>query len=234
MNKNTLVAMGKKTFGEKDYKSAEKILQNAIEKGAKYPDVYFTLGLTYHSLGEISRAIHFFREALKLNETYVEALLGLSITLNDMGKYRAAREAFEKAIRVVSGEKKLIPDTLVKPRIVSLNRELGRVYASINRYDEAVYHFNKALEIAPDYLDVKMEFTAALREKGDFEEANYHLDEILEEKPGFVPALLGKGLICYIEGNVEEAKAFWEKSLTIEPTNKLANLYLNSIPKGGG
>jgi tetratricopeptide (TPR) repeat protein len=231
MNKNTLVTLGKRSFEEKDYKRAEKILLSAIEKGAKYPDVYYTLGLTCHSLGEINRAIHFFREALILNEGYVEALLGLSITLNDMGKYREAQNAFEKAITALSGEKRLIPDTIVKPRMVNLHRELGRVSISINRYEEAAFHFKKALEIAPDYLDVKLEYAAALREKGDFEEAKQTLYEILEQKPAYVPALLGIGLIHYIEGNPGEAKTFWEKSLTIEPTNKLAHLYLKSIAK---
>ncbi|NIS75934.1 MAG: tetratricopeptide repeat protein [Deltaproteobacteria bacterium] len=231
MKKNTLVTLGKRSFEEKDYKRAEKILLSAIEKGAKYADVYYTLGLTCHSLGEINRAIYFFKEALILNEGYVEALLGLSITLNDMGKYREAKDAFEKAITALSGEKKLIPDTIVKPRIVNLHRELGRVSISINRYEQAVFHFKKALEIAPDYLDVKLEYAAALREKGDFEEAKQTLYEILEEKPAYVPALLGIGLIHYIEGNAGEAKAFWEKSLTIEPTNKLAHLYLKSIAK---
>jgi tetratricopeptide (TPR) repeat protein len=115
--------------------------------------------------------------------------------------------------------------------MVNLHRELGRVSISINRYEQAVFHFKKALEIAPDYLDVKLEYAAALREKGDFEEAKQTLYEILEEKPAYVPALLGIGLIHYIEGNAGEAKAFWEKTLTIEPTNKLAHLYLKSIAK---
>jgi tetratricopeptide (TPR) repeat protein len=231
MNKNTLVTLGKKTFEEKDYKRAEGILLSAIEKGARYPDVYYSLGLTCHSLGKINRAIHFFREALKLNSAYVEALLSLSITLNDTGKYSEAKEAFDKAINVVSGEKTVIPDTIVKPRIVNLHRELGRVFISINRYEEAVLHFKKALEIAPNYHDLRLEYAGALREKGDFAEAKRILEEILQEKPRFVPALLRIGLINYIEGNMEEAKTFWEKSLSIDPTNKLVHLYLKSIPK---
>ncbi|NIO16792.1 MAG: tetratricopeptide repeat protein [Deltaproteobacteria bacterium] len=232
MNKHALVTLGKKTFEEKDYEAAERILINAIDKGAKYPDVYYTLGLTCHSLGEINRAIHYFREALKLNAEYVEALLGLSITLNDTGKYREAKEAFNKAIDAVSGKKTVISDTIVKPRMANLHRELGRVSMSINRYEDAVFYFKKALEIAPEYIDVKLEYAGALREKGDFAEAKEVLEEILKEKPAFVPALLGIGIINYVEGDVAEARAFWEKSLTIEPTNRLAHLYLKSIPKG--
>lgn len=229
MNRHTLVTLGKKAFEEKDYKRSKTFLAEAVDGGAAYPDVLHTLGLTCHFLGEISTAIGYFRKALEINPVYVEALLSLSITLNDLGKYREAREMFENAVRAVSQETKVIPDEIVKPRIVSLLREMGKVSLSINRYEDAVSNFRKALEIAPEYPDLKLELASALREKGDFSEAKKILLEVLEEKPDYIPALQHLGIIAFAEGDAGGARRFWEKARTADPKNKLTLLYLNSL-----
>lgn len=229
MNREALVTLGKKAFEEKDYERSKALLTEAVEGGAAYPDVLYTLGLTCHFLGEISRAIEYFREALEINPEYVEALLSLSITLNDLGKYREAREVFENAVRAVSGERKVIPHEIVKPRIVSLHRELGKVSLSINRYEDAVSHFRKALEIAPEYHDLKLELASALREKGDFTGAKEILLEVLEKKPDYIPALQNMGIIAFAEGDTGGARRFWERARTADPENKLTLLYLNSL-----
>jgi len=119
----------------------------------------------------------------------------------------------------------------VKPRIVGHLRELGRLYASINRYEEAKEHVKKALEIAPDYPDLKEELARILRDAEEFGEAKVCLLNLVEQNPTSVSALLNLGLVCYLEGNFEESRLYWEKAHAVEPLNKLTLMYLNATRK---
>lgn len=228
MKLNSLIALGKKQFEEKDYRGAKETLIAVEKGGGHYPDVLYILALSHHYLGELQDAVGKFEEALALNPLYVEASIGLSITLNDMGKYSHAREAFDKAFESLSRKGRQIPLDIVKPRIVGHLRELGKLYASINRYDEAKEHVKRALEIAPDYPDLKEELARILRDGEEFEEAKVCLMDLVEQNPTSVSALLNLGLICYLEGNIEESRLYWEKAHSLEPMNKLTLMYLNT------
>lgn len=232
MNLRSLITLGKKRFRERDFEKTRNILNRAVNEGGTYPDVYYTLGLTCRYLGDMRGAIDCFNKALERNPEYLEALLGLSITLNDMGHYGEGRKIFNKTIdsRKEKGEPILFD--LVKPRVVNHLRELGKIYASINQTEEAIHYFKKAVEIAPEYPDIKSELASILKEAGGYEEAKQHLKEILEKNPYSVPALLNLGLICYLEGNEDKSRFYWEKAHEAEPTNKLTLTYLNSMNRG--
>ena len=97
-----LIRMGKNAFSEADCLRAERHLLEALEGGAKYPDIHYTLGLIDHQRGNYRRAVERFGQAVSLNPDYTEALLSLSITLNDMGRYDEARDAYDRAAEILS------------------------------------------------------------------------------------------------------------------------------------
>ncbi len=94
---STLITIGKRAFEEKDFPRAEKILREAIEGGADYADIHYILGLIYHQWGKLPQAVECFEKALGLNPEYIEVLLSLSITLNDMGRYDEAKIVYQRA-----------------------------------------------------------------------------------------------------------------------------------------
>ena len=52
-----LIRMGKNAFSEADCLRAERHLLEALESGAKYPDIHYALGLIDHQRGNYRRAV---------------------------------------------------------------------------------------------------------------------------------------------------------------------------------
>ena len=63
--------------------------------GANYPDIHYTLGLIYHQWGKLEEAVREFESSISLNPEYTEALLSLSITLSELGRYAESRAAHQ-------------------------------------------------------------------------------------------------------------------------------------------
>ena len=60
--------------------------------------------------------------------------------------------------------------------------------ASRGQVDEAIAHYQKALEIEPDYAEAHYNLGSVLAGRGQVDEAIAHYQKALEIKPDFVPA----------------------------------------------
>jgi tetratricopeptide (TPR) repeat protein len=142
-----LIRMGKNAFSEADCLRAERHLLEALEGGAKYPDIHYTLGLIDHQRGNYRRAVERFGQAVSLNRDYTEALLSLSITLNDMGRYDEARDAYDRAAEILSRKGGSPGENLFRGRIANLHKELGELYLALGQHDDAIREFRQARSV---------------------------------------------------------------------------------------
>jgi len=226
-----LIRMGKSAYGEMDYLRAERMLREAIAGGAKYPDIYYTLGLIEHQRGNFRQAVELFDQAVAANPDYTEALLSLSITLNDMGRYDEARAAYGKAAEVLSRHGAPPQENLFRGRIANLHKELGELYLALGVHEEAITEYRKAIAVAPWYPDLRVRLVVALREAGRAAEALSEVDEFLARSPGSSQALMQKGILHYLAGDKARARRAWEEALYREPLNKIVQLYLNTLER---
>ena len=60
----------------------------------RFADVHNKVGVIYHNKGIPENAIASFEKALKVNPSYTEAAINLSIVYNELGKYEEARRYF--------------------------------------------------------------------------------------------------------------------------------------------
>jgi tetratricopeptide (TPR) repeat protein len=74
-----------------DYPQAFRLHQRLVEVGERSPAVYYNLGLICQKRGEMRDAIVFYRDALKLDPDYPEALLNLGHGLSYIGAADEAR-----------------------------------------------------------------------------------------------------------------------------------------------
>jgi len=226
-----LIRMGKSAYGEMDFLRAERLLREALAGGAKYPDIYYTLGLIEHQRGNFRQAVEQFGQAVAANPDYTEALLSLSITLNDMGRYDEAREAYGKAAEILSRHGAPPRENLFRGRIANLHKELGELYLALGHYDEAISEYRKAIAVAPWYPDLRVRLVVALRESGRAAEALAEVDSFLAQSPGSAGALTQKGILHYLAGEKARARRAWEEALYREPLNKIVQLYLNTLDR---
>lgn len=228
---STLITIGKRAFEEKDFFRAERVLREAIGGGASYPDLYCILGLIYHQWGKLHQAVDYFEQAVGLNPTYTEALLYLSITLNDMGRYEEAKDVYQRASESVARSGDTTRGGLFRGRIANLHAELGELYFALGQSGDAIQEYRKALQAAPEYPDLRVRMAVALREAGRMEEALEETEKVLAARPDSVPARVQQGILLYLSEKKGAARRAWEDALFREPTNKLVQLYLNMLDR---
>ncbi len=224
-----LIRMGKSAFAKMDYVRAERHLREALAGGAEYPDVHYTLGLIDHHRGNYRQAVEHFGKAVSQNPDYTEALLSISITLNDMGRYDEARAAYDRAAQILSRQGIPPERTMLRGRIANLHKELGELYMVLGQHEEAISEFRKALSVAPGFPDLRVRLVTALREAGQAEEALSEVDGFLLESPGNPAALIQKGVLLYLSGKAGDARRAWEEALYRDPLNKIVQVYLNTL-----
>ncbi len=136
----------------------------------RFADVHNKVGIIYHQKGIFQSAIASFEHALKVNPSYTEAAINLSIVYNELGKYEEAGRIFQMAVKTVSKTRK-IKDPYIEGKLANEHAQLGSQYYSLGRYKEAIGEFKKALKLRPWFADIITQLGTAYRDSGDFENA---------------------------------------------------------------
>jgi tetratricopeptide (TPR) repeat protein len=83
--------------------------------------------------------------------------------------------------------------------------------------DEAIAHFQKALQFNPDDAEARYNLGNALLEKGSLDEAIVHFQKALQINPDYADAHNNLGNALLQKGAVDEAIAHFQKALQINP-----------------
>lgn len=220
-----LVMQGKQCFENKDYSKAERFFRQVTKTNKCYADIHNMLGVIYHVEGKFEQAIGSFREALKINPHYTEALLNLAVLFNDLGRYPEAKKLYGHLQGRAKGQTAEI-EPVLRGRLSNMHADLGDVYRSIGLYSHAAAEYQKALEFNPAYADIRTKLGMALREKGDVTESLAELKRALKDKPRYLTAKIQLGISYYTAGKLKEARKEWDEVLKADPANESAKTYL--------
>ena len=111
---------------------------------------------------------------------------------------------------------------------------LGYTLLQKKRLDEALTHFQKALQIKPRYVEACYNAGNALLQKGKVDEAITYYQKALQIIPGYTKACYNLGNALLQKGKVDEAIAEYQKVLQINPDNAEAhNNQGNALLKKG-
>jgi tetratricopeptide (TPR) repeat protein len=228
-NNEQLLKTARECFDRQEYKKSQVILNDIIESDDNI-DALFLIANIFHINGEIGKAIKAFTKVLNINPEHTDASISLSVLYNDIGQYEEARKVFEKANERVKGKGKgagLTEDKHINKKFAAKHFELADLYLSYNRYDEALFEFNKVAALDPQNLESKIKIAKVYAKKGFVAKAIEELKMLKNEDPNYAPARIALGVIHYGNGNVLEAQSEWEKVLLKDPYNSEANMYIN-------
>jgi tetratricopeptide (TPR) repeat protein len=233
---NELLDKGRDCFTRGDYKRAAIIFNEIIEVGEANSgrtatiEAYFHLANIFHIKGEIGKAIKGFNKVLSIDPNHTDASISLSVLYNDIGHYESAKKVFEQASERVKS--KSVPglgiqDKHINNKFSSKHYELAELYMSYDRYDEALFEYNKTTSLNPENFEAKIKVAKVYAKKGFMGKAFDELRTLKNENPDYLPARLALGILFYGNGNILEAQTEWEKVLSKEPTHAEAAMYLN-------
>jgi tetratricopeptide (TPR) repeat protein len=227
-----LLDTAREHFREGNYRIAESLLQQLLLVDGKNPEVFHMMATIYYDQGKFNKAIKTFRRALEIDPTYTDASVGLSIILNDLGKYDEGRKVFVEAQQALA-RKSTEADPYVQEKLATKHDELGELYFQYKRYDEALEQYFKALSLSSRKPELKMKVVECFLKKEDSARALKELRSLVQEYPQFIPARLKLGLICYNSKKIVEAIEQWETVLLRDPDHPLALKYLQMAQETG-
>ena len=225
---DSLFHEAKDNFIEGNYKMAEAMLAQLLLKPQRNPEIHQMLGTIYYDQGKFNKAIKSFQRALELDPTFTDASVGLSIILNDIGRYDEGKKVFDDAKKLLDLRSNR-PDPYIDEKIANKHEELADLYSQYKKFPEALEQLLKAQKLSSRRAEITMRIAEVMVQMGNSERAIKDLKSLVAEYPQFLPAKNKLGVILYNDGRTREAGDQWESVLMRDPNNPEAIRYLKQL-----
>ncbi len=108
------------------------------------------------------------------------------------------------------------------------HNNLGNVLFKMGDIEDALAHFQTALQIKPDLAEAHNNLGNALLKKGRADEAIAHFQKALQVRPGYAIARNNLGNALLQQGQADEAMAHYQAALQITPDSTEVHINLGS------
>jgi tetratricopeptide (TPR) repeat protein len=220
-----MLETAREQFRQGHYHVAESLLQQLMISDTQNPEIHHMLATIYYDQGKFNKAIRTFRRALEIDPAFTDASVGLSIILNDIGRYEEGKKVFMDAQEALN-RRNHQPDAYLLAKIATKLDELGELYFQAKNFREAIEQYEKALSLSRRKAELKMKVVECHLHLEDTARAQQELRALIQEFPQFTPARLKLGMIHYNGGQVIEAVEQWEGILMRDPEHPTALQYL--------
>jgi protein O-GlcNAc transferase len=227
-----LLARARERFVVQDYYGAVHLLESVVDSGRAFADVHHLLGVSLSLLGQAERALAELGRALELNPRYVEALIHRGLVLNELGRTDEAQESFGRAAENLAQPTAGLPAPIAA-QLANRHAELGESYAAAGALSRAIQQYESALELGPDFHDLRYRMARLLLEAGRPLEAREALEQVVRARPSFVDADAALGLAHYLSGDAAGARSVWQACLSRRPENARVEAYLAMLNRAG-
>jgi tetratricopeptide (TPR) repeat protein len=227
-----LLARARERFVVQDYYGTVHLLESVVDSGRAFADVHHLLGVSLSLLGQAQRALRELERALELNPRYVEALIHRGLVLNELGRTDEAEEAFTRAAASFDQQAAGLPAP-VAAQLANRHADLAETYAGAGALSRAVDEYERALELGPEFHDLRYRMARVLLDAGRVLEARAALEQALQARPAFVDAQAALGLAHYLSGDADGAREVWQACLEKRPENARVEAYLAMLSRTG-
>lgn len=227
-----VVDQAREHFINGHYHLAEPMLHQAILRNERDPEIYHMLATMHYDRGQFNKAIRTFKKALEIDPTYTDSSVGLSIVLNDLGRYEEAKEIFIDAEKILE-KSKTSSDPFIEQKLFQKHRELGDLYFQINKFDDALDQYYRAKKLATEKVPITLKIVDGLIKTQRVQKGIQELQIILREYPNANDARIKLGTIYYQLNRTYEAVEEWEKILIRDPKNIEAKRLIQLAKEAG-
>lgn len=212
--------LGIKALQEGAYEKAIEAFMKAAEEEPDNPVGYINLGNVFASAGDTERAERFFQKAISLDENAGSALYGLGNLYFTSERFEEAAKLYEKAIHTGLDE-------------ADAYFMLGKSLKQSDKPKLALPYLQRAAELAPSDLEIRLAFGILLAEMELFEEARKELTFIIELDEENADAHYNLGVLYAVSTDRKDDALFHlEKAFTLEPDHTQARYIFDMIKLG--
>ncbi|MFC2084999.1 protein kinase [Bacteroidota bacterium] len=210
---------GQEDYYKMYYEDARQFLEKALELDSTFAAAYLYLAWVNYQLGDSKsgeyncrRAKEFSHKATDKERMYIDAYWATRVEKDPDKRFRILLEMKEK----YSKEKRVY-------------YSLGNYYDGKKSYDKAIAHYNKALELDPDYGPAINVLAYLYGDMGNFEMAIEYLKKYASVNPGDANPFDSMAELYVRMGNLDEAIEKYKEALEVKPDfgseSKIAWIY---------
>lgn len=178
----SLLKAAKEHFNKGHYKLAEPLLLQLENENLQSPDLYYMLATIFFDRGQLKKAIALFRKSLEVDASFTDSSVGLSIILNDLGRYDEAKQIFETAYANMKSKQSGGVDKNLNEKLATKHAELGQLYMLHDMFEQATEEYTKAAKLSPSNADYKLLLGECHLKLKDTDQAIVEFEESLQEK----------------------------------------------------
>jgi tetratricopeptide (TPR) repeat protein len=233
------------------------------ELGLPFPSVgsalefrrnYLSYGALFFQRGYLDQAEASFRRALRDDPSSAEALYGIGSVYLNQNKNAAARETFERVVKLPANYPDTLPDAwnnlgviatregrvddsvqcfqealrLNAHHLLSLDN-LGNAYRLQKRWDDARKVLERALNVAPQDAEANYSLGMVFAQTDDTAKAYEYLGRALKARPDYPEALNNLGVLYLVTQRRDDAVKSFEQCIRVAPGFDQAYLNLARI-----
>jgi tetratricopeptide (TPR) repeat protein len=181
-------------YKEKDYDQALSVLEQFLAQNPGAYQANILIGDCYREKGEYDKAIETYTKAIEESkedektgkEIAAKGLAAIGDCYVRMGDFDKAQGYFKQSIDAV-------------PENETLAYNVGEIYFSNQKLDEAIQYFTIATQIKPDWPPPYYKLGLVYLNKADYEKAKENLRKFLELEPDSQQAGEVRNILDYLE-----------------------------------
>ena len=152
-----------------DYSRAVGYFERAVELDPNYPEAWYQAGFSYGLLGKPQDALKASKQAARLRPDWPEAWVNIGASSYALGQYKEAADAYKTALR--------LEDT------ADTQYSLGLTLSKLNRTDEEILAYKRAITIKPDHPNALERLGAAYFKQKRWAESAAAYDQLKTYRP---------------------------------------------------
>jgi tetratricopeptide (TPR) repeat protein len=195
--------------------------EEGLELDASHAPAWTNLGCIHSALGEKTKSIESFRNAIRADSRFASAHYNLGNELTTQGQFSEAMISYRIAIEL-------------DPRNIAVLKNLGNAHVSLGEFAEAESCYRRALTIQPDEISLHLNLGQVLKQQRMFEEAITQYRLVLEAEPGNAAVHYVLGRTLELAGHADEAIASYKQSAELNPVDVHTRFYLGNALKSQG